>query len=151
MLSIAAFAAGCGSDSNVDAADGANPANDNSSGETPSADSPGIVDFDESPVVGEDGYQGPDWLDSKMRVLLPNGLTVTLEFQEPTTGNAELTGFVTNGNIDELLGDARFMVRAGGYFPGDDTDSSTGKWFRAGKSSFLCSTPAVAPCNGAWN
>jgi len=134
-MAVATFAAGCSDGSGVDAtasAGGGGANDDSGAAAPPSEDSPGIVDFDDFPVIGEDGYQGPDWLDSKMRVLLPRGLTITRDFQDPATGRAELTGFVTDGNIDELLGDARFMVRAGGYFPGEDTDSSTGEGFRAG-------------------
>jgi len=69
-----------------------------------------------------------------MAVLLPVGLTVTIDQQDPTTGSAVLTGFVTDGDVDELLGDAKFMVRAGGYFVGEDFDNGASKGFAASVS-----------------
>lgn len=130
-LAIAAIVAGCGGgDSSEDPLAGSVPVDDDTPS-TSSADSPGIVDFDDFPVVGTDGYQGPDWMEPTMVVLLPDDLTVTLDYQDPDTGNWELTGFVSNGDIDELLGDAKFMIRAAGYFIGDDSNSGASQGFSA--------------------
>lgn len=130
---VVALVAGCGSSSGNEsngAGAGSEPASQVSETTSP-GDSPEISDFDGGAVIGSDGYQGPDWMDSKMAVLLPVGLTVTIDQQDPTTGSAVLTGFVTDGDVDELLGDAKFMVRAGGYFVGEDFDNGASKGFAA--------------------
>lgn len=132
LAAITILVAGCGADSSEGLADAVGSVDDDTGvTATPSDDSPGIVDFDQFPVVGDDGYRGPDWMDPLMLVLLPAGLTVTLDYQEPETGRFDLTGYVTDGDIDELFGDAKFMVRAGGFFPIDNADSATTRSFNA--------------------
>jgi len=137
LAAVAAFAiivVGCGGDPDDSASNpagsGAAPSADGSAG-APSEDSPGIVDFDDNPVVGTDGYAGPDWFPTKMAVLLPRGLAVTLESQDPTTGKAELTGWISGGDMDDLMSSAKFMVRAEGYFPGEDFDNGSTRGFTA--------------------
>ena len=85
------------------------------------------------PEVAVGGGERPDWL--PVWLLLPPDLEITLEFQNGETGEAAVTGWISDGDLQKLYDDAWFMVQSGGYIIGEESADGDPKSFNADHTS----------------
>jgi len=64
-------------------------------------------------VVATGGSERPDWL--PVWLFLPPDLEITLDLHDAGTGESVVTGWIGDGDLQQLYDDARFMTQSGGY------------------------------------
>ena len=71
--------------------------------------------------IAASGSERPDWL--PVWLFLPPDLEITLDLHDAGTGKSVVTGWIGDGDLQQLYDDALFMTQSGGYIiagePGD--------------------------------